>query len=186
MEEIRLQNTNLETLAIENTLLYPPFENDITKYEAEVSNETSNLNILAIPEDERATVKIIGKENLKEGKNDVIIQITAPDGKTKKEYTIEVHRRSKVEEMQETQEQKENQERLEEIYRIMDTGILSNEIENKAVRTSASEKVKDVQRSGNSSNWYFGIGVAIVGFLVVLVISKFISKKCNKDTKIRK
>lgn len=42
MEEIRLQNTNLETLAIENTLLYPPFENDITKYEAEVSNETSN------------------------------------------------------------------------------------------------------------------------------------------------
>ena len=58
------ESTNLETLAIENEILYPAFDNNINDYDIEISNNVSNLNILAIPEDENASVLINGNENL--------------------------------------------------------------------------------------------------------------------------
>ena len=39
-------NTNLEVLAIEDTLLNPPFDNTVTQYDTEVSNTVTNLNII--------------------------------------------------------------------------------------------------------------------------------------------
>lgn len=51
-------NNNLEILSIENGLLEPPFDSNITEYELEVPYESKNLNILAIPENENAKVEI--------------------------------------------------------------------------------------------------------------------------------
>ena len=88
-------NTNLETLAIENTLFYPNFQNDITSYTAEISEEIQNLNILAIPENENANVSIYGNDNLNEGNNIVKITVTAPNRYTKKEITINIYKINK-------------------------------------------------------------------------------------------
>ena len=51
-------NNNLEILSIEDSLLEPPFDSNITEYELEVPYESKNLNILAIPENENAKVEI--------------------------------------------------------------------------------------------------------------------------------
>lgn len=76
---LELANNNLEILAIENTLLYPPFDMTNTNYKAEISNELDNINLLAIPQNENAVVKITGKDNLKQGSNLVTIVVTAPN-----------------------------------------------------------------------------------------------------------
>lgn len=113
-----IANTNLETLAIENTLLYPPFDNNETKYNAEVSNDLEKLNILAIPQNENAKVKISGIDNLREGDNTINITVTAEDGTTSKVYEIVVHKRSAQEENKYEEEQNTLQEKLDEAYNI--------------------------------------------------------------------
>lgn len=89
---------DLENLAIENYELSPEFNKDVTNYFVEVSNDTETLNVLAIPIDTNAKVKIEGNESLNVGKNKVIINVTAKDGITNKKYYINVDRRNEDEE----------------------------------------------------------------------------------------
>lgn len=114
--DLEKANTNLETLAIQNILLNPPFDTNITQYNIEVSNDVNNLNILAIPQNENAKVEIKGKDNLKEGENQIKIIVIAQNGYTKREYIINAHKRTIEEEKEYEKEQKENTEKLEEIY----------------------------------------------------------------------
>lgn len=72
-------NNNLETLAIENFLLNQPFDPSKTNYNIEISNELTSVNILAIPQNEKAVVSISGKDNLKLGNNLITIEVTAPN-----------------------------------------------------------------------------------------------------------
>ena len=51
-------NNNLEVLSIENGLLDPPFDSNITEYKLEVMYDVKNLNILAVPENEDAIIEI--------------------------------------------------------------------------------------------------------------------------------
>lgn len=76
---LELANNNLEILAIENTLLYPPFDMANTNYKAEISSKLDNINILAIPQNESGVVKINGNSNLKQGNNLITIVVTAPN-----------------------------------------------------------------------------------------------------------
>ncbi len=76
---LELANTNLEILAIENALLNPTFDVIETNYKTEISSEVENIKILAVPQNEKATVKISGTDNLKQGNNLVIVEITAPN-----------------------------------------------------------------------------------------------------------
>lgn len=76
---IELANNNLEILAIENTLLYPPFDMANTNYKAEISSKLDSINILAIPQNESGVVKINGNSNLKQGNNLITIEVTAPN-----------------------------------------------------------------------------------------------------------
>lgn len=114
-------NINLETLAIENYLLYPPFENSITQYTTQISNDTINLNILAIPENEQGKVTISGNENLKEGNNLITVTSTAPNGTTKRDYKINVYKRNAGEEEQYKKQQGELEQKLEEAYNVEKT-----------------------------------------------------------------
>ncbi len=113
-----LSNTNLETLAIENVLLYPPFDSNITNYNVEISEDVENINLLAIPENEKAKTEVIGKENLKEGKNKITVTVIAEDGVNKKVYVINAYKRNQKEEQEETAYQEMQQENLEHAYEI--------------------------------------------------------------------
>ena len=90
-------NTNLENLAIQNTLLNPPFDSNITQYNIEVANDVTDLNILAIPQNENTIVEINGGKNLNIGENLVEISVIAQNGFSKKIYEINVIRKNNEE-----------------------------------------------------------------------------------------
>lgn len=155
-QNLELANTDLETLAIEDTLLYPPFDNSETNYKAEISNKTERLNILAIPQNEKAQVQIVGNENIKVGKNIVEITVTAPNSITKKKYKIEVYKRNEEQENEYNKDQEEMQNKLEEAYKIEK---LSN---------NANQNVDEKQESNKSNIILLGIIPAM--FVIILVI----------------
>ena len=124
-------NSNLETLAIKDVLLNPPFDVVQTNYETEVSNNVINLDILAIPENENSNILIQGKDNLKIGNNLVTINVIAPNGFTKKNYQINVKRRNKQEELEEINESEQMQQKLENAYKIERMSMTSNKEYNK-------------------------------------------------------
>lgn len=111
------ESTNLETLAIENEILYPAFDNNINDYDIEISNNVSNLNILAIPEDENTSVLINGNENLIEGDNKITIKVKSQSG-VERNININVHKRNDIEEAEYSAHKGDLKEELEEAYKI--------------------------------------------------------------------
>lgn len=160
---LELANTNLEILAIENVLLNPPFDSYQTNYKAEVSNATQTINLLAVPENEQATVEVSGKENLVEGNNIVTAIVTAPNGFTKKKYQIEIYKRN-IEEEEKYQEQQK--QKLEEAQKISELSI----------NTDEKEKIKteDNEQKGSIIIW-----IMIIIFVIVVSIVIFRYKKRN-------
>lgn len=181
-----MDNTNLETLAIENTLLYPAFDTNITQYHAEVSNETINLNLLAIPEDEQATVEILGTENLQIGDNYIKIVVIASDKITKKEYTVNVTRRNNNEEQQYINKQKENEEKLNKIYNTLGIEVPLMEKSQLNEQTYEATRTKSTIKQKNSNYWNVIIITIIILIIISSIIIKLIYKKSNKDSQNRK
>ena len=162
-------NANLETLAIENIDLEPIFETNILNYKASVANDVESINILAVPEKIEGKVEITGNTEIKEGDNNVIIKVIAPNGYTYKNYTINVHKRTKEEDVKLEEEQKANKEQLNEILEEKGIEFLNNGemIENK-------NPEKDNKR------------VIIISLIIVIVIGIFIIYKLkNKNKKLQ-
>lgn len=152
-----LANTNLETLEIENTLLNPPFSIDETKYKTEISNEQDSINILAIPQNEKARVKITGKDNLKVGNNLVTIVVTAPNGFTKKKYQINVKRRNTEEEVEYKKEEEMQKEQIQQAY------------EAEKLSTDYQKQNKPKNETANNTKYKI-IGIIIVGIAIGIVV----------------
>ena len=150
-------NTNLEILAIENYLLYPPFENSITQYTTQISNDTERLNIFAVPENEQGKVTISGNENLREGKNLITVTSTASNGISKRDYKINVYKRNAGEEEQYKKQQDELEQKLEEAYEVEKTST---------------------NQMNQSQNWYLLIGgvVLVVGLVGYVMYKKYRNK----------
>ena len=169
-DKSNLSNTNLEILAIENTLLNPVFDNNILKYNAEVSSDTTKINILAIPENERAKVEIIGDENISEGNNKYSINVTAQNGITKRKFEINIYRRNNEEEQDYIEKENENIKQLEHAYEIEK---ISQEVE-----TNHSQTINKIHSS--SYKWIEIIFLIIVG-IILLIISVVILKKYYRN-----
>lgn len=159
-----LANTNLEILAIENVLLSPPFDVNETNYTADISKGINELNVFAVPENEKATVQISGEKNLKEGNNTVTVIVTAANGFSKKKYQIQVYQRNEEEQKQYEEEQKEQIQKVEKAYQI-------DEMKEQPNQSS------DDTKSGRVSP----IVVAVVG-IILIVISVVIVKIKRKLT----
>ena len=99
-------NANLETLAIENVDLEPIFDTNILNYKVSVANDVKSINVFAVPEKIEGKVEISGNTEIKEGDNNVTIKVIAPNGYTYKNYIINVHRRTKEEDVKLEEEQK--------------------------------------------------------------------------------
>lgn len=162
-ENIELANTNLETLEIENVLLNPPFSVDETKYETEIPNDQDSINILAISQNEKAKVKITGKDDLKVGNNLVTIVVTAPNGFTKKKYQINVKRRNVQEETEFKEEERTQEKKAKQSY---DTQRLSTNYQKQNTPKNRTE--------GNTKYVIIGVVIASIAILVlILLIFKF-------------
>ena len=84
------KNANLSTLEFSPGELDRDFDPSILSYNTEVNADVESLVISAITEDKDARVNISGNANFQTGMNKVTIDVTAPDGKTKKQYVLNV------------------------------------------------------------------------------------------------
>lgn len=86
-KENKSSNSRLGSLQIAEGAITPEFENKTREYTINVPNEITTLNIEAVAEDSKATVRITGNEDLQIGENEISIVVTAEDG-SKTTYTI--------------------------------------------------------------------------------------------------
>lgn len=84
------KNANLGTLEFSPGELDRAFDASVLSYNTEVNADVERLNLSAISEDKDAKVVVSGNENFQTGMNKVTIDVTAPDGKTKKQYVLNV------------------------------------------------------------------------------------------------
>ena len=164
-------SSNLEVLAIENVLLYPPFDENITEYEAEVSNTTESVNIFVAPVHEAATTKITGEDNLKEGDNNITIMVTSENGTSTKQYNIKLHKRNQAEEEAYRKEQSENKEKLEQAYNIEKLTTASQSAENQESTEAGTIAI--------DSDWAVALIVCSIVIITVMIVllSKMIKKR---------
>lgn len=177
---LEVKNTDLEILAIENILLNPPFDSNITEYSVDVANELTTLNILAIPENENATVEIIGNKELKEGNNFIKVNVMTLNGLSQKTYNIMVHKRNKNEEEKYIEEQQNNQEKLEEIYEAEKISISTPEtLENNEIinELKVNSNNLDKKERENSNRLMLVIILFCILFLIVFYIIKNIRSR---------
>lgn len=167
-DNIDLANANLETLAIREGTLTPEFSNNITEYQVEIPNSIENINILAIPQRENATVKILGNDKINVGDNKIQVIVTAENGATIKKYYINVHRRSEEEE---TEHHIEEELQAKKLSSFMQEDNIDEKIEN-------NNQVEETEL--NNINIVLIIIVAII--LIVLVAFLVCKHKFRKKT----
>ena len=163
-------STSLETLEVEDVILYPNFDNSNYEYNGQVSVDTSDINILAIPENEKASVNI-KKSKLEEGNNKIIVVVTSEDKRYSKEYILNIYKRNSIEEKEYLEYKEKNNERLEKAYDIAYT-INENDEDNIAFLENA--QVEDF-------NFFQIIGVLTL--LLVLIAIIFFNKKYRNGKK---
>ena len=123
MDNKELANANLETLAVRQGSLIPEFDSNKTKYSMEIANDIEQIDILAIPQKENASVSITGNDKMQIGDNKIEVVVLAENGTTQKKYELNVHRRNEEEEIQ---EQEENEVEAERLTAILETKTLNN------------------------------------------------------------
>lgn len=171
-ESIEMANANLANLAIRQATLNPEFETNTTYYKAEVSNDISNLDILAVPEQENAAIKIIGNDELKIGSNRIEINVIAQDGITNKKYVVEVYRRNKEEELMSIEN---GQIQAEKVSAIIDANKTKKEQNNS--QTSNNHINKDNIDNKNKKNVIIFLVIGPIMLLGVVLYTKTKKRK---------
>lgn len=161
-KDIKLANANLENLAVRQGFLNPEFSSDETNYKMEIANEIEKIDILAIPQSEKAEVTVTGKEKMEIGNNVIQINVLAEDKITNKKYQIIVHRRNQQEQEQYEEETKVQTERLSTILQEQQEEI-------KEGRKEENQKKKE--------KIPFVIGIVIVGGIIVGMIIYAVKQK---------
>ena len=88
-EKKKSDNSNLKDLGVSGYSI--DFAKDKTNYNIRVKGEVNSLKIKALPEDEKATVEIVGADDLESNEGKVIINVKAENGDTNS-YTIVVEK----------------------------------------------------------------------------------------------
>ena len=168
---LELANANLEILAIRQGTLEPEFESNTTKYRAEIANGIDKIDILAIPQKEKATVKILGNGEMKEGNNKIEIIVLAENGTTNKKYEINVYRRNAEEQQKYEEERQYQAERL--------SAILEEKEENQNQENEQNgDKTANNQEEQKSNNKIFIIIPVVI--IIVLIGAYIYNKTKNK------
>ena len=80
----------LKSLKISPGELTPEFSPEVDSYTASVDGSTADLVVNAVAANAGASVTLQGDKGLKAGENQVVVNVTAEDGQTVKNYTIVV------------------------------------------------------------------------------------------------
>ena len=84
-------DNSLKDLSVPGYTLSPAFSKDNLDYTLKVPNDATKIDVKAITNNEKSSVKVVGNTDLKVGENVVTVEVTAEDG-SKKTYKITVTR----------------------------------------------------------------------------------------------
>lgn len=154
-------NANLENLAVRQGILIPEFDPRDTKYTVEIPTQSDKIDLLAIPQKEKAKVTILGNERMEIGDNIVQIKVIAEDGISNKTYEIVVRRRNEQEEEQYKQEKQIQAEKL-----------------SLAIEQEQKEETREMVKENKRIN---GIWI-IIGTVIVVSISGIVIIRKKKKT----
>ncbi len=87
-------NNNLRTLRLNVEGISPSFSNRTTQYYITILEDINDIDVIAEPEDSKATVQITGNTNIPSGSSKISVIVTAENG-NKKEYSINVSKTRK-------------------------------------------------------------------------------------------
>lgn len=104
--EARLKNLGIRPTEYD----FSGFKRDTTSYTVEVPNELTEVEVYAEAVNPNAKITGTGKVTLQEGENKVNVEVTAPDGTTKKTYTLVITRTAVTTE--EPEEPTDNEEKV--------------------------------------------------------------------------
>ncbi len=167
-----LANSNLETLAVEQGLLSPTFDPNITNYTVFVNTTTEVANILAIAENSNSTVNISVPETLDIGDNLVTITVLAEDGFTSKTYYINIHRRTVAEEDDAIAKESE-------MYSQLSSLISSNEL----TLMDSSSTTQEIDNTTNS-NYITSLVISLIVVIFAIIIVIYFLKFRNRNKKV--
>lgn len=86
--DVENNNPMLKDIKINGKEIEPKFEMFTTEYVVVVNENVETAKIEATPDDLKAKVEIIGNEELRDGRNEFEIKVTAEDGETEQSYFI--------------------------------------------------------------------------------------------------
>ncbi len=86
--ETRNNNPMLKAIKINGIDIDPTFEMFTTEYVVTVNDDVKQVEVEGIPDDENAKVEVIGDKNLKEGRNEFEIKVTAENGIATQSYFV--------------------------------------------------------------------------------------------------
>lgn len=152
-------NSKLKSLQIAEGAITPEFSSSVKEYSINVPNEITKLSIAAVADSSKATIKIIGNEELQVGENTIEIVVTAEDG-SKTTYSVLTKRAEKELALQSLNlfYTNENGEKVElllnpqfvfNIYEYQIDEILSYKIENIEVVGIANRENAIIEVLGN-------------------------------------
>ncbi len=95
--DVENDNANLQALRLNYEGLIPNFDKEIQEYYLTIPNSIQELEVLAISENPKASIKITGNKELKEGLNHLTIQVESASKEQSKVYTIHVTKTSNLE-----------------------------------------------------------------------------------------
>lgn len=87
--DTRSTNNNLQSLTIEGYEI--TFDKNNTSYNLDINYDVETLNVSAVPEDSKSSVRVEGNTNLQPGESTVKVIVTA-ENKTEKVYEIKVNK----------------------------------------------------------------------------------------------
>jgi hypothetical protein len=85
-------NNKLSGITVNGFLLSPVFSADVTQYVVWLPYETTSITISGSAEDSKASVEVVGGENLAAGQDNPVKVICTAENGEKKEYTVIVKR----------------------------------------------------------------------------------------------
>lgn len=105
--EARLKNLGIRPTEYD----FSGFKRDNTSYTVEVPNELTEVEVYAEAVNPNAKITGTGTVTLQEGENTVNVEVTAPDGTTKKTYTLVITRTASTE-TEEPEESTDNEDKI--------------------------------------------------------------------------
>lgn len=177
-----LANANLKSLEVKGYGLNPAFNSKDVEYLITYEGSINNLNIEAIPENEKATVQVLNNSDFSSMYHVVTIKVTAENGITNKEYKV-IAKKIKDGNSEDEEENEgvleSNTEKTEKVSNEVDENNENDESKDEILDEENVNLNKENEKEQNNYNSTF----IVIGIVVVVLIIAFIIYMIRKKKK---